>query len=246
MQRSQSRRTAAAVLVFALAGSAITLGATSYGATVGSPQFGDDGFIHVCATKKTGAERFVLPLKHCRKGEHAVSFAITGTHGPTGPSGAQGVPGSQGPQGIQGIQGVQGPVGPTGPTGPTGPAYTEVTDTEVVAGPVVTLNGIGAEGSSTVGCDVGTQPLNRPHAYGGGAKTSHPDSASDIVALESSYLGLGSTPGNNPATVMAPPSGSPPGGTGANATAYTATAVVAKTTLGTDTGRVQAFVVCGP
>jgi hypothetical protein len=125
-------------------------------------------------------------------------------------------------------------VGPQGPAGPTGPA-----NTEVVQGPAETLIGNESTGTivtSTAGCDHAVNGANR-EAYGGGAVVvTHPTSAvPDIVAVESSYPGIGVT-GQTPAT---PPTA------GAGANAYTAVGAITRMFDG-DSATVQAYVICGP
>jgi len=124
--------------------------------------------------------------------------------------------------------------GPRGPAGPTGPA-----NTEVVAGPAVTLVGTAPSGSiatSTAGCDKAVNGANR-EAYGGGVSVvPHPTTATpDILAVQSSYPGDGVT-GQTPASVPA---------AGAAADAYTATVAISRMFSG-DTATVQAYVICGP
>jgi hypothetical protein len=78
------------------------------------------GVIYACKDRH-GALRVVSASRHCRPGEHRISWNVRGPAGPPGAQGARGPTGPQGPQGDQGIRGPTGPEGTQGIRGPTGP-----------------------------------------------------------------------------------------------------------------------------
>jgi len=199
-------------VVSVLAGALIGLG-------VASAKTSGDGAIHACVAKSGGAVSFVSTHAKCAKHDSSLVLNQVGPKGPPGP------------------RGTTGATGVAGPTGPTGPANTEVVD-----GPVVQLSGgsnsTGSTATSTAGCDHAVSGANR-EAYGGGAViTTNPTNQTtpDIVALEASYPGNGTTGSVAAVPVTA---------AGQGADAYTGTAVVDRMYLG-DTATVQAYVICGP
>ena len=182
------------------------------------------GVIHVCYATKGGAMTYAKNGR-CAKGEKELTLNVKG---------ATGTRGATGPIGKTGATGATGAAGPIGPTGLTGPVNSEVVD-----GPVVTLNGsqpTGSTATSTAGCDHAVSGSNR-EAYGGGVIVTPSPSTStpDIVPVEASYPGDGVT-GTSAAN---------PAPQGTSADAYTGTAVISRMFPG-DTATVQAYVICGP
>lgn len=94
----------AALLVFALAGTAWATGAVS--SIVAA-----DGSINGCYKQQNGQLRVVASGEACGPSEAAIQWSQQGPRGEVGP---------QGPQGDAGTQGIQGPVGPPGPKGDKG------------------------------------------------------------------------------------------------------------------------------
>jgi hypothetical protein len=206
--------------------------AVMVGALIGLARAGaklsSGGVVQACVGKAGGAVRFVNPNHKCAKAESSLLLNQKGQKGPAGKKG------KNGKTGAIGLKGSTGPTGPIGVTGPTGPANTEVVD-----GPVITLSGSELSGStviSTAGCDDAVNGVNR-EAYGGGVNVvTHPStSVSDIVAVQASYPGEGST-GPSLATSAAQ---------GAPADAWTGVVVSSRMFSG-DSATVQAYVICGP
>ena len=89
---------------------------------------GKKGTYGACYEVKTGSLRLVHAAAGCRPGEHRVSWARRGPHGPEGPKGGPGAVGPEGPRGAMGETGSAGPAGApgtsggAGPQGPPGPA----------------------------------------------------------------------------------------------------------------------------
>jgi hypothetical protein len=78
---------------------------------------GDGSLIHACASKSTGALRYVAPHVTCKSGENSVDWPQIALPGP---------------QGIQGDQGDKGDTGEKGETGPAGgTSYVETAFTPV-------------------------------------------------------------------------------------------------------------------
>jgi hypothetical protein len=219
--RSLRPRGVGAVTVAVIVGAMIGLGAAAAKLVSG-------GDVHACAAKSTGAVTFISRSHRCEAGATSVLLSAKGPAGKAGKVGKVGKTGAIGKTGATGPQGI---------TGPNGPA-----DTEVVDGPLEVLSGGQPTGSTTIstaGCDHAVNGANR-EAYGGGVNiaTSPETQEPDIVSLQSSYAGEGSTG----TTVANQPTA------GEHANAWTGIAVINTlyNSSPPDTATVQAYVVCGP
>jgi hypothetical protein len=206
---------------------AVIVGA-SIGLAGAAAKLTSGGEVQACVAKAGGAVRFVSTNKRCAKAESSVLINQKGQPGP------RGKPGKLGKTGAAGLIGRTGATGQIGPTGPTGPANTEVVD-----GPMEVFSGSEPSGTtliSTASCLNAVNGVN-VEAYGGGMNiaTSPSTPVPDIVTLQSSYPGEGTT-GTSPATQPA---------SGKGADAWTGIAVINKMFPG-DTATVQSYAVCGP
>jgi hypothetical protein len=143
-------RLVAAVTVFAVG--AVVLASTVVAKTSAQAR------IYACVSNRTGIPRVVGATKHCRRGEHKISWAATAPRGSAGVPGARGPTGLRGPSGPAGPPGAIGPAGSRGPTGARGPT-----------GPG-SLTGLLTITTSTINGTTATKtcPASNPNVVGGG------------------------------------------------------------------------------
>lgn len=152
----------AALLVFALAGTAWATGAVS--SIVAA-----DGSINGCYKQQNGQLRVVPSGEACEPSELALSWAqkgpagetgARGEQGPVGPQGERGPQGEVGPRGETGARGEQGSVGPQGSRGERG----EKGETGAAGpqGPRGESGPAGTDGISVTATPVGSGNANCP------------------------------------------------------------------------------------
>ena len=108
----------------------LAMGGGAY-AAIGPVQ---NGVIHSCFSRHTGALRVVNAGARCRRQERALNFNQQGPVGPSGLTGPAGPVGLTGAAGKTGKTGATGKTGPAGATGATGAAGTSVTSAALAVG----------------------------------------------------------------------------------------------------------------
>jgi len=131
---------ATGAMFIALGGSAWASGVRASPSSANAPA---GGSIHACVRNADGSVRIVSSAGRCTRGEHSLTWNLSGPRGHVGATGSAG---------LQGAPGPQGPAGPVVPTGifsgryasPSGASVLQVTDSGI------TLTQTGATGSSTI------------------------------------------------------------------------------------------------
>ena len=158
----RSRMPSRAVLVVATVLTAVAITAGGF-ALAGIP--GEDGVIHGCYKKRTGALRVVDEGTACKAKEIAISWNQQGPTGPRGEAGGsgQGARGNTGATGSTGATGATGAAGSTGPPGPPGPPGAAGANGTAVAYARVDFNG-----TVTNGKDIATANISKQTPFGPG------------------------------------------------------------------------------
>lgn len=103
-------------LIVVVAALAAGLGATVAGFAASQSS---SGVIHACYSTKTGGMRRVSATAHCKSGERALKWNVTGLQGSQGLPGSNGTNGTNGTDGVPGLDGTNGTDGTDGTDGTT-------------------------------------------------------------------------------------------------------------------------------